>query len=508
MLQELPTRLEAAKLCPKGTALREISPLTIGDNVPGSSNMCNFKEIWTPRNAATSLKASRMYEAGGSLYWLDTNVQAAAGELDSFLAEPSWEDVLTFEQAHIPAQARKADGRLYFTQTLTCYNQLQQLVPPGDGFPTNLFMMSGKIYLFAWFTAMARALASADDERLLRLHEMALTVTVRVHVEAPMDQMLTWSMHASELLRTAEAADTFVLFAKKVRKLTADLQSAGEDTADLKQVLEDRNILFNRAKANKTMVTALNVVMGMLGQRMESVLLSVDREFGSEVWTSGYNKLMRLGQLASKIVQQCGKAGADRDVIHFCLEVSLMCLRRGYLDASFFKLPTLDSKGNDRPGWIAVACTKYFLLQSILQAARTAADMGEKQEPALRRDAELMEKLCNPIEYDNVMPAEEAGDADAAEGDKSGGDLTEGDIDAMDALAADCSKGGKLLACLVRDLFQGEYEADLKTVTNVSSPWDTLQQTGEKETKLGKALKAAMAAWTSAVLSPAFQAWR
>ena len=37
--------------------------------------LSNYKEVWTPANCKTSVATTGMYEAGGSLLWLDPGFQ-------------------------------------------------------------------------------------------------------------------------------------------------------------------------------------------------------------------------------------------------------------------------------------------------------------------------------------------------------------------------------------------------------------------------------------------------
>ena len=57
----------------KSTSLAGISPLRISQG-SSEAGMSSFKETWNQENYQASMQKSRMYEAGGSLFWLGTGL--------------------------------------------------------------------------------------------------------------------------------------------------------------------------------------------------------------------------------------------------------------------------------------------------------------------------------------------------------------------------------------------------------------------------------------------------
>ena len=408
----------------------------------------------------------------------------------------------------MPQKSKDPQGRLLFGQVLTCYNDMPQLVPGKDEFPKNMFLLAGKVYLFAWYTAMARAMLQEDVDRITRLHEMALTLSVRAILSADDASMILGSMQASEQLRAAEQADSFVQFAKKLDRLMDEAErvagvkktSTGQSKDDsegtpMLQHLKNLDVAFNGGKLNKTMLNAALNLISTMPLEAEQAFGALDREFGMETWTKGYNKVMRLCHICQKQGQLLGRAPGE--LMTFVLQTSLMSLRRPLLDAGFFTLANLDNKGAERPGWMAATCVKAALLKHIQDIVETASNLASKEVPALQKDLEVLRKLCNPSTFNETLP-KQGGEDEDEEGADSQMTLTLGDIveeagaDKMTALVEPCSKAGRLFAEIVRDLWEGVYEKALKALVPERVPFEAaLDPEKSGQTNFFKALKAA-----------------
>ena len=159
-----------------GQKLKELGPLSIEKN---SAVQTNFRESWNPSSCQVSMERREMYEAGGSLFWLDGLLTLAGWQDEPVLVEaPSMWDVLEAEEILVPP----SPNQLYFGDPFLAY---VQNYGNGVNFPAGMRLMRGIIPLFAWYVAACRLILSplsqARTQRLTALHTMALTVSIRAY---------------------------------------------------------------------------------------------------------------------------------------------------------------------------------------------------------------------------------------------------------------------------------------------------------------------------------------
>ena len=187
--------------------LRDLSPLSIHRETSDGG----FREAWHLDNYRDSVKSRGMYEAGGSLYWLDAIVSMGGWSRDVVLAEePSWEEVLEAERVLMPETRAKED--MYFSDPFLAYT-VSRTSPDGTKWPSNLRVMKRLVHLYAWYTAMTRALAESKSDRVRALHYMALTVSIRVYHHTGNDaeqteHFILKSLQNSEKVRLGSAGDS------------------------------------------------------------------------------------------------------------------------------------------------------------------------------------------------------------------------------------------------------------------------------------------------------------
>ena len=110
--QELPQHLKRLGLT-SGEKVEAVSPLEIQDKTSNASSaLSSYKEVWTPANCKVAMAKTGMYEAGGSLMWLDPGF---VGEFVSLLhAEPAWKIVAQYQKEFFSQKAVAGKGRLVF----------------------------------------------------------------------------------------------------------------------------------------------------------------------------------------------------------------------------------------------------------------------------------------------------------------------------------------------------------------------------------------------------------
>ena len=467
------------KLMNPSDALSQLWPLPIEEN---RGNLSNYKEPWCSQNMNRSVKNTGMYEAGGSLYWLDYSFCTLDDSDKVLTEEPSMHEILEAELIHLP---EKEGERLYFDDALACYGVEANLTGTCPG---KLRLMHRRKILYSWYLAMARALHQSDDARVQQLHQCALTVTLRLHLRTTGTDLLLNSLRLSEKMKAGEAGDSFQLFAKKLGHL-ADEKNVKMGSL-LPQLSEDK-ISFNKAPVNKTMLAAAEKLYSVLTPGVERALLATQREFGRSIWSQHYNNLMRLVQICGKQIQTWGR-GDLAELVEACLQAGYIALKRGQVDASFFTLSKLDSRG-ESVGWVQATCVKILLVQNVLEMARlslqTAA--GQQTEDERQKLLHVLDGICSPLGFDKSLPHISAQAPDTSS-PKGPDEDTRDDIemaDPIEGLTNGLAKHLRNIVVLVRDLWEGDYERDLWEFAGEKNPTDKIMRGSESE--LAKAFRTA-----------------
>ena len=238
--QELPGHLKKLGHTSK-EKVEAMSPLPIQGATEGSA-LSSYKEIWTPANCAVAIENTGMYEAGGSLMWLDPGF---VGENVSLLhAEPAWSVVVSLHKQFFSRDACAARqeksakvnsdvgmstspglGRLLFPCPLEAY--CDDETRDWQKMPSSLRLLGGQPIVFAWYVAAARALIASDDALLLKLWQAALTCTVRVQVTSTVTKLALSAVEASErYVRFADMSDTFMQWAKRFNGSSTTLKES------------------------------------------------------------------------------------------------------------------------------------------------------------------------------------------------------------------------------------------------------------------------------------------
>ncbi|CAE7754589.1 CRK3 [Symbiodinium sp. CCMP2592] len=485
--------------------LKDIAPLTIptlSEKLQG-----NFREQWRPENCQRSIQSSSMYEAGGSLFWLEPIVSLGgwtSGE--AMLEEPSWWDVYHAISVTCPEDISVKE-RLYFGDPFLTFTTVS---PDGVRFPANLRVMRGLVLVHAWYVTMLKAIQCQNLERIEALSIMALTVSVRVYHDQK-DKLVSFfvlkSLQNSEKSKVASVCDSFQMWAKKLCLLLKEIPQCTQPK--LLALLQQKGLKYNGSNINKTMMQAATALNALLSDRANEILLSVQREYGRDVWSSGYNKISRVVQLVTKQVTLWNlpeDSGVNvQFVFEFVLEYSLMTLRRGNAGAKFFNSTNIENGENG--GWTAATCVKAFLAHHLLRLATSAAekeaelmkaatandkdnkedkddkDDNVKDIPRPKKDTkEALEKVWCPLKYEEAGPVSQEAEED----------LDDEEMDYLKEVTGCLPKSGKLAVELVRDLFEAEHEASVKKLVMEVDPAKCLMECQESKNELAKAFKASV----------------
>ena len=185
-------------------------------------------------------------------------------------------------------------GRLLFPCALEAY----ETDPDRDwgSFPTGVRLLAGQPIVLAWYLAAARALQRSDDALLLALWQAALTCTLTVHATDSVSRLALSAVAASEkYLRFADMTDTFFHWAKKVQAIMNDYDAGKKMSAQaMSNKLAEQGLRYRGAIVSKAHVLSVGHVHDMFDSHSESVVKTIECEFGRAVLSTDYTKLSRF----------------------------------------------------------------------------------------------------------------------------------------------------------------------------------------------------------------------
>ena len=327
--QELPGHLKKLGHTSK-EKVEAMSPLPIQGATEGSA-LSSYKEVWTPANCAVAIENTGMYEAGGSLMWLDPGF---VGENVSLLhAEPAWSVVVSYHKQFFSRDACAARqeksakvnsdvgmstspglGRLLFPCPLEAY--CDDETRDWQKMPSSLRLLGGQPIVFAWYVAAARALIASDDALLLKLWQAALTCTVRVQVTSTVTKLALSAVEASErYVRFAEMSDTFMLWAKKIQRIIDDIEGVKKLSSQVvANQLHDMGVRYRGTPVTKSMILSVGNVHEMFDESSLDTLCKIDREFGRDVLSNSDSKLSRFMSVLKTHAMSVAAPGKIKEV--------------------------------------------------------------------------------------------------------------------------------------------------------------------------------------------------
>ncbi len=409
----------------------------------GSAGAAGWKETWDLENSQHALKTQHLYEAGGSLFW--TELQASRLVPTS---EPSMAQVAGLADCFFGSKGgdKGADAQpqapLYIPVALDV-----TVTTVSTSLPRNLTVIGGgEVIVFSWYLAAYGALKSGDMDRLRRLIDAALSVTLRCHLMADVDQQaaVLLSLAVSENLRSASGAvsDSYLLFVEKLVLLMGCVP--GNRDSQLR-ALQDKGVKFQGAILSRQMLTGAISVSTCFDEAGKAAMLYIDREFSSAL-SGTYSKVVRMAQLTQSWVKGGSWPASPMESMTFVLQSLLLALRRDKLQAQDITVTSLDNRGASA-GWTSMTLAKLLLLHKLLIAAKATDDA------ALHL---AVSKVIAPEKYHSLFPVR-----DDEEADSSG---------PMREFCKGLSAGGQNLIELITDIQDCLYDAEFKTLAGSKVP--------------------------------------
>jgi len=186
-------------------ALHLHAPLMIKESA-NRDELVSFKAPWTTTDALASLSSTAMYEAGCNLLWCNPfpasqDAMVIAGD------RVLWDHVREAAEVHFSALAApqgRAISRLVFPISLPIHVDDDKVIQGGI-FPSVLPLVSGHVYVYAWWVAMFKALDAGSMSDVAALWQCALIVTVTVRMGMSQADLAIFSIQQSELRKHVAA---------------------------------------------------------------------------------------------------------------------------------------------------------------------------------------------------------------------------------------------------------------------------------------------------------------
>ena len=290
------------------------------DTLPADA-MTAYKLPWTTTNAKTSLESTGMFEAAGNVLWVcpypptDDGGKNIAGEVRG------WSDVTEIAETCFSADAYQTThaasqgsvARITFPVMLALYaaNVPHVLL---DAFPSSLALLTGHVYVYAWYWAVFGAINTNNYGLIAALWQAGLSVTIHCRVGMTESERAVLSIAMSESRKaSARLSDGFMGFALKAL-LIVKQSSATSKLAVLNQL----GVRFNGSPVSKAMLTGILIFDDKMTPASKQALVNIEEKFGKEPLTSGYVKISRISGVCSG--NASGMSETSADLMEYVLE--------------------------------------------------------------------------------------------------------------------------------------------------------------------------------------------
>ena len=257
--------------------LNDMAPLTIS----GQAGHTSYKQHWVPENCHKSMSQSSLYEAGGSLFWLDPET---GGEYTARCSEPSWLLVADVsENQFVPVTTDSGKSRILFPVPMSVAWSGDV---PEHTYPVDLKPLGGHGFIYGWYVKMYKALDDRDADMVNFLVEAALSVTISAWAHDSDKTIALQSIKLCETVRVSSKVmvDSFISFMDKVFMMQG-VSGSGTINQNCVSGLVKQDVRFNGGLINASMVKSMCSLRVLFTARSRELMSLLERRFGYEVLT-------------------------------------------------------------------------------------------------------------------------------------------------------------------------------------------------------------------------------
>ena len=162
--------------------LYQHKPPDLDDAVSGP-NVVSYKAPWDSQRATRALASMGMYEAAGNVMWLSPFPEDACAAINAG-DKPTWDQVVDIQERHFSPSAvappHGSPSQHVFPVAMLAHVPHREIVRGQPHFPGSLTLVTGHVYLYAWFLGVLRAFQSGNVEAVASLWQAALMVTIQL----------------------------------------------------------------------------------------------------------------------------------------------------------------------------------------------------------------------------------------------------------------------------------------------------------------------------------------
>ena len=188
------------------------------------------------QHCMASLSSTQIYEASGNIFWLDV-LGTKFGEHELIDADVTWRRLLdgaalwgeeAFLSSCDDAQYRRFIFPGYLPAVIANTSHVEATLKSGACHFSKLCVLGGHSLIYAWYQALADALAGGEDSRVWKLYEAGMTATIRLRLTTSHTQVLADAHVWSETIRTSHMAGSCDLlnFVKRVATMPEVVKKA------------------------------------------------------------------------------------------------------------------------------------------------------------------------------------------------------------------------------------------------------------------------------------------
>ena len=314
------------------SSLLLIPPLEITSAASGA-HLSAFREVMNYENLLRSFSQSGQYEAAGTIWMLDAIRDLHSdGITISQLERAMW---MWSEEAFLLSATQPGNRRYSFDVPLPAKVEDVKVAQRKEADKSTVVMaqplpmLAGRALVIAWHGAIGEALRGAEEERVFRLFEAALSVPIRLRLCSDEDSCQVVSLFFSESLfasSAASGADSFWKFAEKVGRLSGVAKAIVENASGpkLTAALKPYGLTFKGKALTEANVKALKSLAPFVGDAACGMSYSLVESFCPELREA--TLLMRIAQLAtaraaSSAMERTASARASLVFVFDCLRM-------------------------------------------------------------------------------------------------------------------------------------------------------------------------------------------
>jgi hypothetical protein len=394
-------RLSVQLFQDSGVALRQplctqrTPPFSPGTNVPST-----FKEPWNMTNCLQSLRQNGLYD-GTMTIWQFLPTVKVWNDIDLTIEAVSWQQLdacmgLWSKAALTNSSEIEENQRLIFPGFLpTCtlnLTAIEEMTKSSVSFFRDLPACGGHAVLWSLIVAMHDALASGDGERVMRLYEASVTVTVRMRLNPSKMQVQLDQMSFVDVLRiqgAASGATSFYEFGVSVLRLP---EITGQESGpELVKKLDELGVLFKGKKVDRNLAYSILSLVGMASTgRGQAAVRFLERISPSVL--ADPTKVLRMNQVIKK---SCAP-DEWQDALVCLMEAMGVAILSGDAKADDFTGDFLVPKARRATGFVQSQLTKRKFCKWFLDEQITAAASGASNALSTGGLMSIKEKCCFP----------------------------------------------------------------------------------------------------------------